>query len=66
MRKNVPLSSREDTACRALVLAEVGRQLRARYEAEQPLPDRLAGLVRRIDQLPERHSNRPANDGKGL
>jgi hypothetical protein len=42
--------SREITACRAQVLADLGRRLREGYDAEQPLPDRLAELVRKIEQ----------------
>jgi hypothetical protein len=62
MRRKVPLVSRENTAHRAQILAEIGRGLRERYDAEQPLPGRLANLVREIDQLPECHSNR--RDGR--
>ena len=39
--------------------AEIGRLLRKCYAAElSPVPDRLAGLMRRIEQLPEPNSNR--------
>ena len=58
MRRDVSLLSRKNAACRAQVLAEIGQKLREGYDAEQPLPDRLADLMRRIDQLPERNSNR--------
>ena len=51
MLGNVPLLSREIAACRAQVLAELGRRLREGYDAEQPLPDRLAELVRKIEQF---------------
>ncbi len=54
MRQNVPSLSRENTAYRAQLLADLGRRLRDGCNAEQPLPDRLADLLRRIEQLPER------------
>lgn len=54
MRRNRVFLSRENAAHRARVLAEIGRRLREGYDAEQPLPDRLADLVRIIDQLPDR------------
>lgn len=54
MRQNVLSLSREKRVYRAQVLAEMGRRLREAYTAEQPLPDRLVDLMRRIEQLPKR------------
>jgi hypothetical protein len=49
MRKNDVLLARENAGHRAQVLAEIGRRLRDEYIAE-PLPDRLATLVRQIER----------------
>ena len=56
MRRNNVVYPRENAAHGAQVLAEIGRGLRDGYDAGQPLPDRLADLVRKIDQLPDRQS----------
>jgi hypothetical protein len=40
----------EETLVRRQVLASIGRSLRGGYDIEQPLPDRLANLVRQIAQ----------------
>ena len=53
MPGNAPVFSSEEITCEARVRAEIGQRLREVYKAEQPLPDRLADLVRRIGQLPE-------------
>jgi hypothetical protein len=50
MRRNGGLLSPEKATHRARVLAEIGRGLREGYDATQPLPNRLADLVREIDQ----------------
>jgi hypothetical protein len=51
MRRNGVLVAHENAAHRVRVLAEIGRGLREGHDAAQPLPDRLADLVREIDQL---------------
>jgi hypothetical protein len=33
-----------------LILAKIGERLREEYDATQPLPDRLADLVKKIEQ----------------
>jgi hypothetical protein len=50
MRRNGVLLSRENATHMAQVLAEIGRRLRYEYDTTQPLPHRLADLVREIDQ----------------
>jgi hypothetical protein len=53
MRSNRVLLSFEKAARKAAhgaLLAAIGRGLRERHDAAQPLPDRLADIVRRIDQ----------------
>jgi hypothetical protein len=42
------LLSREKEAHRAQMIASIGRVLRDAYDTAQPLPDRLASLVRQI------------------
>jgi hypothetical protein len=42
--------SPEKTARRREVLASIGRELKAKYPATQPLSDRLSELVRKIEQ----------------
>jgi hypothetical protein len=49
VRRNGVLLSHENAVHRARVLAEIGRGLREGHD-EQPLPDRLADLVRKIEQ----------------
>jgi hypothetical protein len=49
MRSKGILSS-EKAARRAQILASIGRGLREGHDAAQPLPDRLADLVRKIEQ----------------
>jgi hypothetical protein len=41
---------REEAARTRAVLATIGRGLRQRYDAPQPLSERLAELVRKIEQ----------------
>ncbi len=50
MRRNGALLSSEKAAHSAQVLASIGRGLREGYDAAQPLPERLADLVRKIEQ----------------
>jgi hypothetical protein len=50
--KNASLS-RENAANRTQMLAEIGRRLRKEYDAPLPLPDRLAALVKKIEQSTE-------------
>lgn len=47
--KNASLS-RANAARRAQMLTSIGRSLREGYDTARPLPDRLAALVRRIEQ----------------
>lgn len=54
MRGNLSLA-RQTAAYRAQALEELGRGLRRGFNADLPLPDRLAELVRKIEELP-RHS----------
>ena len=64
MRRNGISLSRDNAAHRAQALALIGRMLREGYDAGQPLPDRLAELVSKIDRVPERHlpqAGRPLN-----
>jgi hypothetical protein len=42
--------SREKAACVKEVQAELGRRLREEYSTAHPLPDRLADLLRKIEQ----------------
>lgn len=63
MHTNGVLKSRDIAALRQ-IRAEIGRRLKIAYEPEEPLPDRLAELVRKIAELPERHfqqAQRPPN-----
>jgi len=46
--------SREKEAHREQMLTSIGRWLREEYDTAQPLPDRLAALVRKIEQSTER------------
>jgi hypothetical protein len=48
----------EKAAHRAQILASIGRGLREGHDATQPLPDRLADLVRKIEQSGETQSER--------
>jgi hypothetical protein len=50
MRRNGVLLSSEKAAHRTQILASIGRGLREGHDATQPLPDRLADLVRKIEQ----------------
>jgi hypothetical protein len=50
MRRNGVLLSSEKLAHRAQVLASIGRGLREGHDATQPLPDRLADLLRKIEE----------------
>jgi hypothetical protein len=43
---------------RRRVLAELSSRLREAYSTEQPMPDRLVELVRRIGQVPNSKPNR--------
>jgi hypothetical protein len=47
---------------RAQVLAEIGRRLRESYDVRQPLPERLAGLVRKLLERQNTDCDRP--DGR--
>jgi hypothetical protein len=38
----------EDALARGQILASIGRSLREGYDIKEPLPDRLANLVRQI------------------
>jgi hypothetical protein len=38
---------------RRRVLAELSSRLREAYSAEQPMPDRLVDVIRRIEKLPK-------------
>jgi hypothetical protein len=57
MRRNGVLAN-ENAAHRAQILASIGRGLRERHDAAQPLPDRLADLVREIEQSGESQPKR--------
>ncbi len=50
MRRNGALLSSEKAAHSAQVLASIGRGLREGHDAAQPLPERFADLVRKIEQ----------------
>ena len=50
MRRNDVWILREQTAHRAQILASIGRGLRERHDAAQPMPNRLANLVKKIEQ----------------
>ena len=50
MRRKTILLSRGTAVQRSQVLGEIGRRLRERYELAQPMPDRLAELVGKIEQ----------------
>jgi len=45
------------------VLAAIGRQLRARHDIAQPVPPRLAELIRQIAELPGEPGARVRNEG---
>ena len=45
--------SREKAAHREQMLTSIGRWLKEEYDTAQPLPDRLAALVRKIEQSTE-------------
>jgi hypothetical protein len=49
MRK-IGVLSREEADCMKQVLAAIGRALRGQYDTAEPLPDRLADLVRKMEQ----------------
>ncbi len=51
MRRLNGLSPREAAVHRTEMLATIGRRLRETYDVAQPLPDQLADLVRKIEQL---------------
>jgi hypothetical protein len=52
MGKKSALLLREEAAPTREVLAFIGRGLREQYAAPQPLSERLAELVRKIEQSP--------------
>ena len=51
MRRTNVLVLRENAAHRTQMLSEIGRRLRDGYDAAQPLPDRLADLVRQLSRV---------------
>ncbi len=63
MRNNSHLRSQERSACMQHVLAAIGRQLRARHDIAQPVPPRLAELIRQIAELPGEPGARVRNEG---
>ena len=50
MSRKIALFSREKADCMKAVQVELGRRLKEEYGTAQPLPDRLAGLLRKIEQ----------------
>lgn len=50
MHGNIALRLQEIAAHREQILASIGRRLREEYDLPQPLPPRLAELVRKIEQ----------------
>jgi hypothetical protein len=50
-----PSVSRADQARDAAIRSAIGRTLKAQYDLAESLPERLAGLVRRLESSDESH-----------